>query len=251
VGADFNPEVGFLAREEYKSVQSFLMRRIRPNDLWGLLEVRPHVSYNGFWKFDGFQESGFLHFDSHWEFKTGTEVHTAVNFTREGVIDPFDIIDGVTIQPGTYDHSEVQIVYFTNRSKPFSFSLRTTVGGSFGGDRVLIAPTLRYRIGETFSSEFSVNYNDFDLPVPNGDFTANLARLRLSYSFTPKILLQALLQYNEVDDVVGANLRFSWLQSASSGLYLVYNEIDERGVGALPTGREFIIKYSHIFDVFR
>ena len=178
-------------------------------------------------------------------------VATAVNFTREGVIDPFDIIDGVTIQPGTYDHSEVQIVFFTNRSKPFSFSLRTTVGGSFGGDRVLIAPTLRYRIGETFTSEFSVNYNDFDLPVPNGDFTANLAKLRLSYSFTPKILLQGLVQYNEVDDVVGANLRFSWLQSASSGFYLVYNEIDERGVGALPTGREFIIKYSHIFDVFR
>ena len=251
VGADFNPEVGFLAREEYKSIQSFIMRRFRPDDLWGLLEIRPHVSYNGFWKFDGFQESGFLHFDSHWEFKTGTEVHTAINFTREGVIDPFDIIDGVTIQPGTYDHSEVQIVYFTNRSKPFSFSLRTTVGGSFGGDRVLIAPTLRYRIGETFSSEFSVNYNDFDLPVPNGDFTANLARLRLSYSFTPKILLQALVQYNEVDDAVGANLRFSWLQSASSGFYLVYNEIDERGVGGLPAGREFIIKYSHIFDVFR
>jgi hypothetical protein len=40
------------------------------------------------------------------------------------------------------------------------------------------------------------------------------------------------------------------LQSANSGLFLVYNEVDERGVGALPTGREFILKYSHIFDVF-
>jgi hypothetical protein len=250
VGADFNPEVGFLSRTEYRSIESFLMRRIRPKDLWGLLEIRPHVSYNGFWRFDGFQETGFLHFDSHFEFKTGTEVHTAINFTRAGVIDPFDIIDGVTIQPGTYDHSEVAIVYFTNQSKPFSFGLNTTVGGRFGGDRVSIAPSFNYRIGETFSSELSVNYNNFDLPVPNGDFTANLARLRLSYSFTPKILLQALIQYNDNDDVIGTNIRFSWLQSASSGFYLVYNEIDEQGVGGLPTGREFIVKYSHIFDVF-
>jgi hypothetical protein len=250
VGADFNPEVGFLSRTEYRSIESFLMRRIRPKDLWGLLEIRPHVSYNGFWKFDGFQETGFLHFDSHFEFKTGTEVHTAINFTRAGVIDPFDIIDGVTIQPGTYDHSEVAIVYFTNQSKPFSFGLHTTVGGRFGGDRVSIAPSFNYRIGETFSSELSVIYNNFDLPVPNGDFTANLASLRLSYSFTPKILLQALLQYNDNDDVIGTNIRFSWLQSASSGFYLVYNEIDEQGVGGLPTGREFIVKYSHIFDVF-
>ena len=61
--------------------------------------------------------------------------------------------------------------------------------------------------------------------------------------------MQALVQYNDHDDVLGTNLRFSWLRTANSGLYLVYNEIDEQGLGALPTGREFIIKYSHIFDV--
>ena len=33
-------------------------------------------------------------------------------------------------------------------------------------------------------------------------------------------------------------------------LFLVYNEVDERAIGAPPTGREFIVKYSHIFDVF-
>ena len=62
--------------------------------------------------------------------------------------------------------------------------------------------------------------------------------------------LQALVQYNELNDAVGTNIRFSWLRSANSGLYLVYNEVNEREVGSLPTGREFIVKYSHIFDVF-
>ena len=95
-----------------------------------------------------------------------------------------------------------------------------------------------------------MQYNDFDLPVANGEFQVNLTRLRLSYSFTPKMLLQALVQYNDSRDVVGTNLRFSWLQSANSGLYVVYNEVDDRGIGAPPAGREFIIKYSHIFDVF-
>ena len=49
---------------------------------------------------------------------------------------------------------------------------------------------------------------------------------------------------------MGTNIRFSWLRTANSGLYLVYNEVDERGIDALPTGREFILKYSYIFDVF-
>jgi hypothetical protein len=251
IGEDFNPEVGFLTRSNYRKVGGFAMRRIRPADLWNLMEIRPHISYNGYWTFDGFQETGFLHVDSHWEFKSSNEIHTGMNFKKEGVIDPFEIVDGVFIPAGTYDESEVQIIGFTDQSKPLSFSMRVTVGGSFGGDRVSLAPSIHYRIGESFSSEFSVRYNDFDIPVPNGEFQANLARLRLSYSFTPKILLQTLVQYNELDEELSANLRFSWLNSANSGLYIVYNQFDERGVGGLPTGQELIIKYSYIFDVFK
>lgn len=250
VGADFNPEVGFLSRSNFRRGEAFLMRRIRPKDMWGLLEIRPHASYTGYWDFDGFQETGRLHNDIHWEYRSGYEIHTGVDFTREGVQEAFDIIDGVTIQPGTYDHAETSIVFHTNQAAPLSLALRTTIGGRFGGDRVSVRPTLRYRIGETFSSELSYIYNEFDLPVPGGQFDANLARLRLSYSFTPKILLQALVQYNELDDVLGTNLRFSWLQSANAGLFIVYNEVDERGLGGRPTGREIIVKYSHIFDVF-
>ena len=58
------------------------------------------------------------------------------------------------------------------------------------------------------------------------------------------------MQYNDLTDNVSTNLRFSWLRSANSGLYVVYNQVDERGIGAPPRGHEFIIKYSHIFDVF-
>ena len=173
----------------------------------------------------------------------------AIGGTRAGVIDPFEIIDGVVVPPGTYDHSELQLVYFTDESQPVNFGFSLIAGGRFGGDRVFFGPSLNVRMGETFTSEFWIDYNQFDLPVPGGDFTANLAGMRLSYSFTPKILLQALVQYNDVDEVLGTNIRFSWLRTANSGLYLVYNEVDERSVGAPPRGREFIVKYSHIFDV--
>lgn len=249
VGADFNPEVGFLSRSAYRKVTGRILRRIRPKDLWNLFEIRPHISGNGFWDFDGFQETGFVHIDNHWEFETGTEIHTGMNITKSGVKAPFDIIPGTTIQPGTYDHNEAMLRLIGDQSKPFNFSMLAIIGGRFGGDRLTLQPAINYRIGDKFSSELTYNYNDFDLPVPNGKFTANLMRLRLSYSFTPQVLLQLLTQYNEVSDTVSNNLRFSWLRSANSGLFLVYNEVDDQGLGALPRGREFIVKYSHIFDV--
>jgi hypothetical protein len=250
VEENFNPEVGFLSRTGYRKWNGRILRRVRPENLWNLFELRPHVSYRGFWDHDGFQETGYLHIDNHWEFQSGMEIHTGVNLTTEGVKEPFEIVDGVIIQPGTYDHTEAQLVYQGDQSQPLNFSVRANIGGRFGGDRVSATSTLRYRIGEKFSSELSYIYNDFDLPVPGGDFRADLARIRLSYSFTPKILIQMLAQYNEQADTVSTNFRFSWLQSANAGLYVVYNELDERGIGAPPRGRELIIKYSRIFDVF-
>ena len=250
VGDNFNPEVGFLSRKGYRKYSASTLRRIRPDDLWGLLEIRPHASYSGYWDFDDFQETGFLHMDIHWEWKNGYEFHTGYNVFTDGIKEPFDIIDDVTIQPGTYDESEAQFYFTTNQAAPLSFGLRTTIGGKFGGDRFILTPSINYRIGDKFSSSLSVNYNSFDLPVPGGDFSVTLSRLRLSYAFTPKILLQALMQYNDHDEALATNLRFSWLRSANTGLYLVYNEFNERAEGALPTGREVILKYSFMFDVF-
>ena len=251
VEANFNPELGFLSRKDYRKALFYLMRRIRPKDQWGLLEVRPHIMFQSYKDFNGFEETAFGHFDVHWEFKNGYRIDTGMNKTKEGVKEAFDIVDGATIQPGTYDHKEAYIVLYTNKGAPLSFLFRNTIGGRFGGDRVKVEGTMLYRIGETFSSELSVKYNSYDLPIPNGDFTANLTKLRLSYSFTPKILLQALIQHNNDTDVLSTNLRFSWLQTATSGLYIVYNEYDDSSIGALPKGKEFSIKYSYLFDAFQ
>ncbi|MEJ2127485.1 MAG: DUF5916 domain-containing protein [Woeseiaceae bacterium] len=246
----FNPEVGFLARTDYRSIGAFVQRRIR-NDNWAkVLELRPHLNFSSFWKFDGFTESRTIHLDLPVTFRSGAEIGNIYERTREGVTDPFEIVDNVTIPAGTYDHNRIRIRGNSDESKPFYYGFHILIGGRFGGDQLAFEPWAGYRIGEIFRASLSFNYNEFDLPYENGDFTANLARLRMSYSFTPKMQIQALVQYNEQADTIGTNIRFSWLQTANSGLYFVYNEVDERSVGAPPTGREFILKYSYIFDVF-
>jgi hypothetical protein len=252
VADDFNPEVGFLTRRGYRKPSFFVMRRIRPQDLWGLLEIRPHASYNGYWDFDGFQETGFLHLDTHWEWRSSYELHTGINFTREGVKEAFEIYPDIWVSPGTYDNVEAQIVFYTNRGAPVAFNMRTMVGGFFGGDRLSLTPNLRFRIGETFNVELGWNYNDIDLP--EGAFRAKIGSLRLNYSFSTLINLQALVQYNDRDDIWAANLRFAWLRTANSGLYVVYNEnqdIDRSELGWTRKDRSLIVKYTYLFDLLR
>ena len=248
VEPNFNPELGFLSRTNYRKFETIILRNVR-NDAWRrVLQLRPHVAYRSYWKPDGFQESGLVHLHLPVDHRSGSEWGPAVNFTRDGVVEDFEIVEGIIVPADTYDHTEFILRGETDESQPLSYGFDATVGGRFGGDRASISQWVAYRRGETFRTSLTFSYSDFDLP--GGDFTAHLARLRLSYSFSPRIQLQALVQYNELADTIGTNIRFSWLQSASSGLFLVYNEVDERAVGAPPTGREFILKYSHIFDVF-
>ncbi len=64
--------------------------------------------------------------------------------------------------------------------------------------------------------------------------------------------MQALVQYNDRADRWATNLRFGWLQSANTGLFVVYNEI--RDIGSVGTGipdRSLIVKYSRLFDLLR
>ncbi|MEQ8484945.1 MAG: DUF5916 domain-containing protein [Pseudomonadales bacterium] len=250
VGENFNPEVGFLRRRDYQKGEATVLRRVRPDDLWGLHELRPHVSWRGFWGNDGYRESSFLHVDNHWEWRSGFEIHTGVNFVYEGVRAPFALVPGVVVEAGEYREREAQLVLITNQGAPLSLDVTSRIGGFFGGDRVNVAPTVRYRFGDAFTSELTWNYNRIDLPTEDGPFELNVSRLRLSYSFTPKVLLQALIQYDDRTDLVATNLRFSWLQSANAGLFLVYNEVDDETIrGPIEKRREITLKWSRIFDV--
>ncbi|MBD3857592.1 MAG: hypothetical protein IFK92_13935 [Acidobacteria bacterium] len=78
--------------------------------------------------------------------------------------------------------------------------------------------------------------------------------MRLSYSFSTLINLQALIQYNDRDDIWAANLRFAWLRTANSGLYIVYNEnqdLHRSGFGWTRKDRSLIVKFTYLFDLLK
>ena len=173
-----------------------------------------------------------------------------MNVTREGVFEAFEIFPGVIVPPGTYDHKEAQIAGNTNLGAPISFNINTIIGGLFGGDRITLTPSIAARVGETFNAIVEWSYNDLNLP--SGHFTTNLARLRVSYSFTTRMFFQALVQYNDRADLWSSNLRFGLLSDANTGLYVVYNDVQglssETPAGA---GRTLTLKYSYLFEPLR
>ena len=261
LGENFNPEVGFLRRTGgYRKPDFLIFHTYRPN-FGGLHEIRPHISYNGYWAHDGFHVSSRAHIDSHWEWKNGSEIHTTTNLRYEGVSEPFTIFEDtgafdprtVVVPAGIYRSREHVLVANTNEGAWLSFRGRVTKGAFFGGNRFALAPSMQLRLGETFNTKVSLSRNDISLP--GGSFITNLLITRVSYSFTPRIFAQALIQYNDAADVWATNLRFGWRKSANTGLYVIYN--DTRGLfdafrdplNPLPD-RSLVIKYTQLFDLF-
>ncbi len=247
VGEDFNPEVGFLQRDAYRHLDAGWFLNLR-NDVSWLRELRPHISYRGYWDFDGFKETERIHVDSHVDFENGAHFSPAFNRTVEGLKVPFEIADGIVVAPGSYQHWEFAWRWNTNQAAPFSYSGGVHAGGFLSGNRQSWDTTLNYRHKSKIITSLSWSYNDVDLA--EGSFITNLIQARVSYNFSPLIYLQAFVQYNDDADAWSSNIRFSRLNTGGTGLFIVYN--DTEGLGNMligPQNRSLIVKYTHQFDI--
>jgi hypothetical protein len=251
VGEAFNPEVGFMSRPAgYRVVDATLMRLVRKPEWSWFRQWNPHIGYRRFeGATDGFYQTGYIHIDlTEIELANSTRFGPEYNISHEGLQAPFTISPGVIIQPGSYDWGTLAFDYTTDPSEPLSATGRFDVGEFWTGHRAGGSGTVTVRSGAAFSASLTAEYNDVRLP--EGDFISSLQAVRLNYFFTPRIFVQSLTQYNNQGDIWSANLRFGWLNTASTGLFIVYNDGHE-ATGSFdwvrPLQRSLAIKFTRQF----
>src|SRR6185295_14821763 len=103
--------------------------------------------------------------------------------------------------------------------------LRGDFGPFYNGSLFGTTATLTARKGASVSTSLIASYNDVHLK--EGDFTRVLLGWRLGYFFTPHVFVQSLTQYSNQARTWSANVRFGWLNTAGTGLYVVLNEGQE------------------------
>ena len=129
-----------------------------------------------------------------------------------------------------------------------SFNSRFNWGAFLSGSKRTSSGDVTFRYGDRSSATVAAQYNDVELP--EGDFTTLLTSLKLGYFFTPRIYVQGLVQYSDQVDQWSTNLRLGWLNTAGTGLFIVYNDVQGFDTLQGPQGRSFIIKYTRQFNVF-
>jgi Domain of unknown function (DUF5916)/Carbohydrate family 9 binding domain-like len=250
-GEVFNPEVGFLEKEGGYSRMFFryheTMRQQKIRD-WGFREWQPHVQYTRYEYLDGGLNAAVLHLDNHWDWENGNRIDTALQGSWEGFREPFEIYPGVIVPVGEHGGLFYRMNAFTDRRKWLSAQLRWDVGTFLTGTQNSPSLNVLIRDGGRFTVDTNWTYRSISLP--EGAFHTNLGNMRVTYNFTPSVFIQSLVQYNDRTDRWSTNLRFHVLETAGTGLFVVYNNTESlEGLG--PINRAFIVKYVRQFDLLR
>src|SRR4030095_1829691 len=108
------------------------------------------------------------------------------------------------------------------------------------GHQTAINSGLRFRLNGHLAASSTLARSLVRLP--QGEFTGNLIGVRIDTSFTPRMFLNAFIQYNGETDTWLSNIRFNLIHRPLSDIYVVWNETRQPG----DTRRDLLTKYKHI-----
>jgi hypothetical protein len=195
VGTDFNPEVGFLRRDDFE--RSFASFRFspRPQSIALIRKLTWEGSVDYITDRAGMLETREAQGRFGIEFETSDQFNVTYNRSYEFLEQPFRIAPGVTIPVGGYDFQDVQTAFTFGQQRRLSGRVSVQYGSFFSGDKTTVGINQgRLELTPQFSLEPSYSYNRVDLP--EGLFATHLVRTRTTYTMTPLMFVSALVQYN-------------------------------------------------------
>jgi hypothetical protein len=119
----------------------------------------------------------------------------------------------------TFDEYEARIATGNQRKLSGSFTYRD--GDFYSGERLQLEGSVGWRPNRHFRAAVEYEYNDVTLP--QGDFVVRLARLTLETAFSSMWSWVNLIQYDNISETIGINMRWHWIPEAGRELYFVIN----------------------------
>jgi hypothetical protein len=254
VGERFNPEVGFLRRRAYRSMEGRYNLSYQPKQWPWIRRIQPHANMSVFTDLRNDLESS----SGHWHFfdiqtRSGARFGYLIESQQDRPRRPFTVYQDVAgrrvvIPAGEYAWARGVFEGHTNQSAPVSASLFHRFGGYYDGDYHGWQLTVGLRAGARLLSE--LGWSRDDVTLPGGSFRNDLVPVRVSYAFTSLASLQGLIQYNRQASTFSSNIRLALLNRSGTGFFIVYN--DRRDTSPSTEyellGRSFVVKYTRLFD---
>ena len=230
---NFNPEMGFVRRSNYRMYYTELQFNPRPK-FWPFfrnLNLKPlDINYyvneetnkleSIFYELRPF---GFVT-------KSGEVSEFNVQWLFDKLDEPFELLDTVIIPVGEYWDQRWEVQFETFQGRKLSGEFFINWGDFYTGRRTRLSTAANYNVNKhwNLSAEWSRNYLYFDIL----DFITDEVGGRVIYAYNPKLNTSLYGQWNNEDDEILFNFRINWIPKIGSDFYFVVNQVvDTKGNG--------------------
>lgn len=223
---EYNPEMGYLRRENYKLLSTELQFNPRPKFISWIqqAEIKPiELNY-------------YLTDDTDQLETVSIEVRPLGLYTKSGEFiefnlirifdrldEPFEIVEDIEINKGKYwyDRYEVQVETFSGRK--IAGECQVTWGDFYTGERTELECYIEWNLNEHLNIGADWQRNIINLA--EGDFITDETGGKIEYSFNTKMNTSLFGQWNNEDNEIVLNYRFNWLPKIGSDFYFVINQV--------------------------
>ncbi|MDE0827942.1 MAG: DUF5916 domain-containing protein [Vicinamibacterales bacterium] len=254
---NFNAEVGFVPRIGIRRSKLHAQWNPRPGR-WGIRSMDPMMNLEYTTDQNNQLLSRRVHHMIGVQFEDGSNVTFITNKQYERLEVPFQITENVVIPAGVYRYWQPSVRYNSDPSRRLSTNASYAPQGFFGGTRKDWGAGFNLRASSRVAVQGSFNRSDVDLP--GGAFVADLASATFELALSPEMTLRSLTQYNSTTDSISTSVRFNWIYSPGSDIYIAYDELRQddfltlnpalRHAGSVPwiQNRQLAIKMTYLLS---
>ncbi|MBS1600993.1 MAG: carbohydrate binding family 9 domain-containing protein [Bacteroidetes bacterium] len=229
VTKDFNPETGFVSRNDVIATTPGIFYYYRGKALPVkkiLRAFEPSISLELYHQAStGKQiERSIIMYPIWLNFQSGAFFGYGIIPVYQNLTDPFVPL-GVTILPGKYNYNQQQIWASTDPSKLLNLNVIYTWGPYFNGKlnsgdwKLQFAPIPHFSVIGRFNRNHFMGVGEAKI-----DKTVDLYSVEARIALNPRIQLIGFYQKNSDNNAENYNIRFSWEYQPLSYVYIVYNK---------------------------
>jgi hypothetical protein len=171
-----------------------------------------------------------------WRLESGDRFEFNFVPVGERLTVPFEIADGVVLQPGNYHWTRWRLEGALASKRKLSGQLTWWFGDFYTGRLDELSLTASWKPSPLFILEVNGTRNAARLA--EGDVTQQVVGTRFRVNISPDLQVNSYLQYDNGSDDFGTNTRLRWTFSPLGELFVVYNHnlARELLVGDVPGG---------------
>jgi hypothetical protein len=218
---NFNPALGFANRVGVGQTSAEINYNWRP-------DTGPFQSlyFSAEWeRFDdsagNLQSEGFSVTPLELTTNIGDGLFLRSNFDKEVLVTPFQIYPGVVLAPGEYDFENHGIEFRTANFRKITGRTAFIKGTFWSGTQERVFGNVTWTPSPRIRA--NVGFNITNAKLPEGNFITRLLTAGFDYVFSNKLSLVNLVQYDNVSENLGINMRLNWIPVPGQEFFFVVN----------------------------